>query len=254
MKIVIIGGTGLIGSKVAARLREQGHQAVPASPDTGVNTLTGEGLSQALVGAAVVIDVSNSPSFEDAAVLNFFETSTANRLAAEAAAGVGHHVALSIVGCDRIPESGYLRAKVAQEKLIRNSGRPYSIVRSTQFFEFLERIANEATDGNTVRIPPVLFQPIAATDVADAVCRTATGAPLNGIVEIAGPHQFRFDEFIRLGLAARHDAREVVADPHARYFGASLREDSLVPGADAKLGKIRFEEWLAQSAAPAVPA
>jgi uncharacterized protein YbjT (DUF2867 family) len=248
MKVVIIGGTGLIGSKVVTRLREQGHQAVPASPDTGVNTLTGEGLAQVLAGAAVVVDVSNSPSFEDAAVLKFFETSTSNLLAAEAAAGVGHHVALSVVGCDRVPESGYFRAKVAQEKLIRNSSIPYSIVRATQFFEFVKRIADEATDGNTVRIPPVLFQPMAAADVADAVCRIAVGAPLNGILEVAGPQQFRFDEFIRLGLSARRDPREVVADPQARYFDAALGERMLVPDANARLGEIRFEDWLSQSA------
>ena len=254
MKVVIIGGTGLIGSKLVARLRGDGHQAVPASPDTGVNTLTGEGLAQVLTGAAVVIDVSNSPSFEDAAVLKFFETSTGNLLAAEAAAGVGHHVALSIVGCDRVPESGYLRAKVAQEKLIRNSRIPYSIVRATQFFDFLKRIADEATDGNRVRIPPVLFQPIAAADVASAVGRVAVGAPLNGILEVAGPQQFRFDEFSRLGLGARHDPREVVADPNARYFGAELGERALVPEANARLGEIRFEDWLAQSAVPPVPA
>jgi uncharacterized protein YbjT (DUF2867 family) len=254
MKVVIIGGTGLIGSKLVARLREQGHQAVPASPDTGVNTLTGEGLAQALAGAAVVVDVSNSPSFEDAAVLKFFQTSTGNLLAAEAAAGVGHHVALSVVGCDRVPKSGYLRAKVAQEKLIRSSPVPHSIVRATQFFEFLKRIADEATEGNTVRIPPVLFQPIAATDVASAVGRVAVGAPLNGVVEVAGPQQFRFDEFIRLGLSARHDPREVVADPHARYFGAELGERMLVPEGDARLGEIRFEDWLKQSAVEAVPA
>ena len=247
MKVVIIGGTGLIGSKVVARLREQGHEAVPASPDTGVNTLTGEGLAEALEGAAVVVDVSNSPSFEDAAVLKFFETSTANLLAAEAAAGVGHHVALSVVGSDRAPDSGYLRAKIAQEKLIRNSSIPYSIVRSTQFFEFLKRIADEATDGNTVRIAPVLFQPIGAEDVAKAVGRVALSAPVNGIVEIAGPQQFRFDEFIRLGLSARQDPRVVIADPHARYFGIELGERTLVPGADARLGEIRFEEWLGKS-------
>jgi uncharacterized protein YbjT (DUF2867 family) len=251
MKIVIIGGTGLIGSKLVPRLRAHGHEAVPASPDTGVNTLTGEGLAQVLTGAAVVVDVSNSPSFEDAAVLRFFETSTGNLLAAEAAAGVGHHVALSIVGCDRVPDSGYLRAKVAQEKLIKSSPIPYSIVRATQFFEFLKRIADEATDGNKVRIPPVLFQPMAARDVADAVCRVAEGAPLNGMIEVGGPQQFRFDEFIRLGLDARHDTREVVADPHARYFGAELSERSLVPDAGARLGEIRFEDWLDQSTVPA---
>ena len=248
MKVVIIGGSGLIGSKLVARLREQGHEAVPASPDTGVNTITGEGLAQVLTGAAVVIDVSNSPSFEDAAVLKFFETSTSNLLAAEAAAGVGHHVALSVVGSDRAPDSGYLRAKIAQEKLIRTSSIPYSIVRATQFFEFLKRIADEATDGNTVRIAPVLFQPIAATDVANAVARVAVGAPLNGILEVAGPQQFRFDEFIRLGLGARQDPRVVIADPHARYFGAEMGERTLVPDADARLGEIRFEEWLGKPA------
>jgi uncharacterized protein YbjT (DUF2867 family) len=219
MKIVIIGGTGLIGSKLVTRLREHGHEAVPASPDTGVNTLTGEGLAKVVTGAAVVVDVSNSPSFEDAPVLKFFEMSTTNLHAAEETAGVGHHVALSVVGSDRMPDSGYLRAKVAQEKLIRNSSIPYSIVRATQFFEFFKRIADEATVGNTVRIPPVLFQPMAADDVADAVCSVAMGSPLNGIVEVGGPQQFRFDEFIRMGLKALDDPGDVVADPHARYFG-----------------------------------
>ena len=254
MKIVIIGGTGLIGSKVVARLREQRHQAVPASPDSGVNTLTGEGVAAALNGAAVVVDVSNSPSFEDAAVLKFFETSTTNLLAAEAAAGVAHHVALSIVGSERAPDSGYLRAKVAQEKLIRDSSIPYSIVRATQFFEFLKRITDDATDGNTVRIAPVLFQPIAAEDVAKAVAGVAVSTPLNGTVEIAGPQQFRFDEFVRLGLSARQDPRVVVADPHARYYGAELGERTLVPGADARLGEISFEDWLAQTGVHAAPA
>ena len=254
MKIVIIGGSGLIGSKVVNNVREQGHQAVPASPDSGVNTLTGEGMAEALNGADVVVDVSNSPSFEDTAVMTFFQTSTTNILAAEAAAGVGHHVALSIVGSDRAPGSGYLRAKVAQEKLIRSSSIPYSIVRATQFFEFLKSIADAATDGNTVHIPPVLFQPIAATDVAMAVSTVAVGAPMNRIGEIAGPEQFRFDEFIRLGLRARQDPRVVIADPHARYFGTELDERTLVPGPDASLGKIRFEEWLAQSAVPAAKA
>ena len=254
MKIVIIGGTGRIGSQVVTHLREQRHQAVPASPDTGVNALTGEGVAAALNGADVVVDVSNSPSFEDAAVLKFFETSTTNLLAAEAAQGVGHHVALSIVGSERAPDSGYLRAKVAQEKLIRNSPIPYSIVRATQFFEFFKSIADAATDGNTVHIAPVLFQPIAAEDVAKAVSRVAVSAPVNGIVEIAGPQQFRFDEFIRLGLRARQDPRVVIADPHARYFGTELAERTLVPGADARLGEIRFENWLAQSAVHASPA
>ena len=254
MKVVIIGGTGLIGSKVVTRLREQGHEAVPASPDSGVNTLTGEGLAEVLKGANVVVDVSNSPSFEDEAVMKFFQTSTGNLLAAEAAAGVGHHVAVSVVGSDRAPDSGYLRAKLAQEKLIAGSRTPYTIVRSTQFFEFLKRIADDATDGNTVRIAPVLFQPIAADDVAKAVAGAAVSAPVNGIVEIAGPQQFRFDEFIRLGLSARHDPREVLADPHARYFGAELGERALVPDAGATLGDIRFEDWLRQSAVEAVPA
>ena len=254
MKIVIIGGTGLIGSKLVACLRKDGHQAVPAALNTGVNTITGEGLAQAVSGAAVVVDVSNSPSFEDSAVLKFFETSTRNQLAAEAAAGVGHHVALSIVGCDRVPDSGYLRAKVAQEKLIRSSSIPYSIVRATQFFEFAKRIADEATDGTTVRVPHVLFQPMAASDVAGAVCKVAEGKPLNGMVEIGGPQQFRFDEFVSLALNAYHDAREVVADPHAHYFGAELDERSLVPGADARLGTIRFEDWINQSKVAAVPA
>lgn len=254
MKIVIIGGTGLIGSKLVTRLREHGHEAVPASPDTGVNTLTGEGLADVLAGADVVVDVSNSPSFEDAAVLKFFETSTANLLAAEAAAGVGHHVALSVVGSDRAPDSGYLRAKIAQEKLIRSSAIPYSIVRATQFFEFLKRIADEATDGNTVRVAPVLFQPMAAEDVAKAVGQVAASAPVNGIVEIAGPQLFRFDEFIRLGLGSRRDPRVVVADPYARYFGTELGERTLVPEANAKLGEIHFEEWLGTSAIQGVHA
>ena len=254
MNIVIIGRTGRIGSQVVTHLREQLHQAVPASPDTGVNTLTGEGVAAALNGADVVVDVSNSPSFEDAAVLKFFETSTTNLLAAEATQGVGHHVALSIVGSERAPDSGYLRAKVAQEKLITNSSIPYSIVRATQFFEFFKSIADAATDGNTVHIAPVLFQPIAAEDVAKAVSRVAVSAPVNGIVEIAGPQQFRFDEFIRLGLRARQDPRVVIADPHARYFGTELAERTLVPGADARLGEIRFENWLAQSAVHASPA
>ena len=254
MKIVIIGGSGRIGSKVVTCLREHGHQAVPASPDSGVNTLTGEGVAEALNGADVVVDVSNSPSFEDAAVLKFFKTSTSNLLAAEAAAGVGHHVALSIVGSERLPDSGYFRAKVAQENLITNSSIPYSIVRATQFFEFFKSIADGATDGKTVHIAPVLFQPIAAADVAMAVCTVTEGPPLNRIVEVAGPQQFRFDQFIRLGLSALKDPRNVMADPHARYFGAQLGERSLVPGADARLGEIRFEDWLAQSAVQAVQA
>jgi uncharacterized protein YbjT (DUF2867 family) len=251
MKIVIIGGTGLIGSKVVSKLREHGHEAIPAAPDTGVNTLTGEGLAAALEGGDVVVDVSNSPSFEDAAVLKFFQTSTGNLLAAAAAAGVRHYVALSVVGTDRLSESGYFRAKIAQEELIKRSSIPYTIVHATQFFEFLKRIADDATDGDTVRLASVLIQPMAAEDVASAVARTAVASPANGTVEVAGPEQFRLDEFVQRGLAARHDPRKVVADPQVRYFGVKLGERTLVPDADAKLGEIRFEEWLSQSAVPA---
>ena len=250
MKIVIIGGTGLIGSKLVSRLREHGHQSVPASPDTGVNTLTGQGLAEALAGAEVVVDVSNSPSFEDAAVLKFFETSTGNILAAEAVAGVGHHVALSVVGTERLTESGYFRAKIAQETLIRNSKIPYSIVHATQFFEFVKSIADGATKDGTVRLAPALIQPMAADDVAKAVARVAEGAPLNGIMEVAGPKQFRLDELIRIGLKARNDAREVVADPEARYFGAKLAERTLLPGSDAGIGETRFEDWLDRALVP----
>ncbi len=248
MKLVIIGGTGLIGSKLVAKLRERGHDAVAAAPDTGVNTLTGEGLSEALQGASVVVDVSNSPSFEEAAVMKFFTTSTGNLLKYAAAAGVRHYVALSVVGTDRIPDSPYLRAKNAQEALIKSGGIPYSIVHATQFFEFVKRIADEATDGTTVRLPPILIQPMAADDVAKAVGTVAVGDPLNGTVEVAGPEQFRFDDLIRQGLRARNDSREVVVDSHARYFGAELTERSLVPIGDARLGEIRFEQWLGQPA------
>src|SRR5580765_5515186 len=246
MKIVVIGGTGLIGSKLVNKLREHGHEAVAAAPNTGVNTLTGEGLAEVLKNASVVIDVSNSPSFEDKAVMEFFRASTGNVLAEEAKAGVRHHVALSVVGTDRLQESGYMRAKLAQETLIKDAGIPYSIVHATQFFEFITRIADEVTDGTTVRLPPVLIQPIAADDVARAVGTIAVGAPLNGTVEVAGPQHFRFDELIRQSLRAHNDCREVVADPHARYFGAELGERSLIPGDDARLGQIRFEEWLHQ--------
>jgi uncharacterized protein YbjT (DUF2867 family) len=246
MKLVIIGGTGLIGSKLVTRLREHGHEAVPASPDTGVNTLTGEGLAEVLQGASVVVDVSNSPSFEDAAVMKFFTTSTRNLLEAAGAAGVTHYVALSVVGTERLSDSGYFCAKAAQEQLIRGSSVPYSIVHATQFFEFVKRIADDATVGATVRLPPVLIQPMAADDVAKAVGRIAVGAPLNGTVEVAGPQQFRFDELIRQGLGARNDPREVVVDPHARYFGAEVAERSLIPADDARLGEIRFQEWLGQ--------
>jgi uncharacterized protein YbjT (DUF2867 family) len=220
---------------------------VAASPASGVNTLTGEGLAEVLEGASVVVDVSNSPSFADEPVMEFFTTSTRKLLAYEAAAGVRHHVALSVVGSDGLPDSGYLRAKVAQEKLIQESSIPYSIVRATQFFEFVNRIADSATEGNTVRLPPVRFQPMAADEVAEAVAGVAMGAPLNAIVDIAGPEQFRFDDLIRLALNARNDPRGVIADPHARYFGAELSDRSLVPGDDAQLGKIRFADWLKAS-------
>jgi len=244
MKLVVIGGSGLIGSKLVKDLSEHGQNAVPASPETGVNTLTGEGLAEALQGASVVVDVSNSPSFEETAVMEFFTTSTRNLLKYAAAAGVKHYVALSVVGTERIPDSPYLRAKNAQETLIKSAGIPYSIVHATQFFEFINRIADEATDGTTVRLPPVLIQPMAADDVARAVGKVAVGAPLNGTIEVAGPQQFRFDELIRQGLVARKDPRKVVADPHARYFGAELSERSLVPAGDARLGEIRLQEWL----------
>ncbi|GAA1822406.1 SDR family oxidoreductase [Actinomadura chokoriensis] len=243
MKIVVIGGTGLIGSKLVANLGEQGHEAVAASPNTGVNTLTGEGLADVLTGASVVIDVANSPSFEDAAVLEFFETSTGNLLAAEEKAGVGHHVGLSIVGTDRPPVRGYFRAKNVQENLIAASPVPYSIVHATQFFEFTRGIADDATDGSTVRMAPVLYQPMAGDDVAAQVGKVAAAAPLNGRVEIAGPERFRMDEFFRDALAFWNDPREVVTDPHAHYFGAEVEERSLVPLGDAVLGSIRYSEW-----------
>lgn len=247
MKIVVIGGTGLIGSKLVTKLKAGGHEAVAAAPNSGVNTLTGEGLADVLKGAQVVVDVSNSPSFEDAAVMNFFQTSTRNLLSYEAAASVSHHVALSIVGSERLPESGYMRAKVAQEKLIKEGSIPYSIIHSTQFFEFVKRIADEATTGNSVRLPPVLFQPIASDDVVSALFEVATSSPLNGAIEIAGPEAFRFDELIRQRLRALNDSREVVADPNARYFGTELSERSIVPGDSAQLGETRFEDWLSRS-------
>jgi uncharacterized protein YbjT (DUF2867 family) len=252
MKIVVIGGTGLVGSQVVARLGEHGHEAIPASPNTGVNTLTGEGLSEVLEGAEVVVDVSNSPSFEDQAVLDFFERSTGNLLAAEAAAGVKHHVALSVVGTERMAEKGYFKAKAVQETIIRGSTIPYSIVHATQFYEFLKAIAELATDGDTVRLPPVRFQPLASADVAKAVARTAVGAPLNGIVEVAGPQQFRMDELIGQALAARNDPRTVVSDPNARYFGDFVVDDTtLVPGEGAILGEVRFQDWLERQLAAA---
>ena len=249
MKIIVIGGTGLIGSNVVLNLRRDGHEAVAASPDTGVNTLTGDGLAEVLKGAAVLVDVTNSPSFEDGAVMEFFETSTRNILAAAASAEVGHVVALSVVGCDRLPDSGYLRAKTMQEKLISSSALPYSIVHATQFFEFITRIADDATEGSTVRLPSVLFQPIAATDVAAAVSRVALGSPVNGITEVAGPELFRFDEIVRRALSALGDPRVVVNDPHARYYGTELTERSLTPSDGAILGTIHYEDWLAHSKA-----
>ena len=249
MKIVVIGGTGLIGSKLVNKLREQGHEAVAAAPNTGVNTITGEGLAEALKSAAVVADVSNAPDWEDTAVMKFFETSTRNLLAAEAPAGVRHHVALSVVGTERMLESGYFRAKMAQENLIKSSSIPYSIVHATQFYEFVKGIADFSTEGNKVRVPPVLIQPMAAEDVASGVARVAVGPPVNGMVEIGGPEEFRLDELIRRYLVARRDPREVVADPHAHYYGIEVTERTLVPEDDARLGNIRFEDWLAQSAA-----
>jgi len=252
MKIVVIGGSGLIGSKLVTKLREHGHEAVAASPNFGVNTLTGEGLAEALKGSSVAVDVSNSPSWEDTAVMKFFETSTRNLLAYEAAAGVGHHVALSVVGTEGLLASGFFRAKMAQENLIKGSSIPYSIVRATQFFEFVKNIADFSTDGNKVRLPPALIQPMAADDVASAVGRVAMGSPVNGTVEVGGPEQFRLDELIRRGLAARNDPREVISDPHARYFGVEVSERTLVPADDARLGETRFENWLSRPA-PQIP-
>lgn len=246
MKIVVIGGTGLVGKKLMSKLTEQGHEAVAASPNTGVNTLTGQGLAEVLKGAQVVVDVSNSPSWEEQAVMNFFTTSTNNLLKYGAAAGVGHLVALSVVGTDRLTESPYFRAKIAQEKLIKESGLPYSIVHATQFFEFVKGIADFSTQGNQVHLAPVLIQPMASDDVAKAVGRVAAGTPVNGIVEVGGPEKFRLDELIRLGLSALGDAREVVSDPNALYYGVRVSERTLVPEDEAKLGEIRFKDWLAQ--------
>ena len=248
MKIIVIGGHGRIGSKIVQTLGEHGHDAVAADLSTGVNTLTGEGLAEAFDGADVVIDVSNSPSFEDDAVMDFFQTSTRNLLTAEHAARVGHHVALSVVGSDRLPDSGYLRAKVAQEELIEASSIPYTIVRSTQFYEFVESITAAATDGDTIRVPSASIQPVAAEDAARAVGRIAVGRPAGGIVEVAGPKPYRFDELIRYGLSAHDDPRHVVADPDAQYFGTTLTNGSLLPGENAQLGETRFEDWLAATA------
>ena len=249
MKIVVIGGSGLIGSKLVTKLRENGHEAVAASPNTGVNTITGEGLAEALKGASVVVDVSNSPSWEDAAVMKFFETSTRNLLTNEIAAGVGHHVALSVVGTDRMLSSGYFRAKMAQEKLIEDSPIPYSIVHATQFFEFIKGIADISTVDNKVRLPHVLFQPMAADDVASAVGRVAMGAPVNGTVEVGGPEKFQLDELIQQALAAWKDPREVVADPHATYYGVEVSERTLIPDDGAQLSETRFVDWLKQPGA-----
>jgi uncharacterized protein YbjT (DUF2867 family) len=251
MKIVVIGGTGLIGSKTVAILRQGGHEVVAASPNTGVNTITGAGLKEAMAGTQVVIDLANSPSFEDKAVLEFFQTSGRNLHAAEAAAGVRHHVALSIVGTDRTPDNGYFRAKVAQEKLIETSGIPYTIIRSTQFLDFLGRIADSGADGNVVRIAPGLFQPIAADDVAAIVADVALATPRGGIVEIAGPERAPFNEFVARYLKAVGDSRPVVSDPEARYFGGRVEERSLVPLGEARLGRIGFDEWLRRSQAKA---
>ncbi|MBB5082004.1 SDR family oxidoreductase [Nonomuraea endophytica] len=245
MKVVVIGGTGLIGSKVVTKLGEHGHEAVAASPNTGVNTLTGEGLAEVLAGAQVVVDVSNSPSFEPAKVMEFFETSTGNLLAAEAAAGVGHHVALSVVGTERMPDNGYFAAKIAQEQLIEKSGIPFSLVHATQFFEFVRNIADTATEDGKVRIAPVQFQPIAAEEVAQAVGRAAVGAPLNGRTEVAGPTRYQMDEFFRKALDAWDDPREVVTDPRAQYFGSVPGERTLVPDEGATLGTITYRDWLA---------
>lgn len=246
MKVTVIGGTGLIGSKLVARLREHGHEAVPAAPDTGVNTLTGEGVAAAVAGADVLVDVSNSPSFEEGAVRNFFETGTRNLLAAARAAGVGHYVILSVVGTDRLQESGYFRGKIRQEQLLQESGMPYTIVHSTQFFEFIKSIVDMSTSGTAIRLAPVLFQPIAAEDVAKAVGKAAVSPPVNGIVEIAGPELFRLDQLVRETLAARNDARPVITDPTARYSDALLNERTLVPSEGAKLGELRLRDWQAQ--------
>jgi len=264
MKIVVIGGSGLIGSKLVNKLREQGHEAISASPNSGVNTLTGEGLAEVLKNASVIVDVSNSPSFEEKAATNFFTTATHNLLQYEQAAGVRHHVALSVVGTDRLAQRrssdaeqtirGYFRAKLAQEKLITESSIPYSIVHATQFFEFFKSIADASSDSKTVRLAPVLIQPMAAEDVAAAVGQVAVGDPVNGIVEVGGPQEFRLDEFVRQGLNHYNDPRTVVADAGAGYFGVEVDEHTLVPGKDARLGETHFETWLSQSTASAASA
>jgi uncharacterized protein YbjT (DUF2867 family) len=248
MKIVVIGGSGLIGSKLVKKPREDGHDPLAASPDSGVDSLTGEGLAEALEGAQVVVDVSNAPAWEDAAVLDFFRTSSRNVLAAEAAAGVGHHVAVSVVGADRLPDSGYLRAKVAQEELVKAGTVPYTILRATQFFEFIGRIADSSATGDTVRLSPALLQPVSADDVAAALADIAENAPVNGTVELAGPEPLRLDELARPVLNANNDARQVTADVHARYFGTELDDQSLTPGDNPRIAPTRFEDWLSQSA------
>jgi len=250
LNIVVIGGSGLIGTKLVSNLRQHGHEVVAASPSSGVNTLTGEGLAEALKGAQVVVDVANSPSFEDKAVLEFFETAGRNLLAAEAAAGVGHHVALSVVGTERLLASGYFRAKMAQENLIKASKIPYTIIRATQFFEFVGSIAQSATDGQTVRLSPALVQPIVSDDVAAAVADIAVGEPFNGMVELAGPEAIRLDELVRRFLSANRDARKVTTDFHALYFGIELNDQSLTPGDNPRIGPTRFEEWLNRSIHP----
>jgi uncharacterized protein YbjT (DUF2867 family) len=247
MKIVVIGGSGLIGTKLVNKLRPLGHEVVAASPSSGVNTITGEGLAEALAGAQVVVDVANSPSWEDKAVLDFFETSGRNLLAAEAAAGVGHHIALSVVGTERLLASGYFRAKMAQETLIKASPVPYTIVRATQFFEFVGGIAQSATDGQTVRLSPALVQPIVSDDVAAALVQVVVGTPLNGTVELAGPERLRLDELVRQFLSAHRDARKVTTDVHALYFGIELNDQSLTPGNNPRIGPTRFEDWLSRS-------
>ena len=247
MKIVVIGGSGLIGTKLVNNLRQHGHEVVAASPSSGVNTITGEGLANALAGAQVVVDVANSPSFEDKAVLEFFETAGRNLLAAEAADGVGHHVALSVVGTDRLLASGYFRAKMAQENLIKASTIPYTILRATQFFEFVSAIAQSATDGQTVRLSPALVQPIVSDDVAAALADVAVGEPVNGTVELAGPEPIRLDELVRRFLSATRDARKVTTDVHARYFGIEVNDQSLTPGDNPRIGPTRFEDWLSHS-------
>ncbi len=247
MKIVIIGGSGLIGTKLVNKLRQLGHEVVAASPTSGVNTITGEGLAEALAGAQVVVDVANSPSWEDKAVLEFFETSGRNLIAAEAAAGVGHHIALSVVGTERLLASGYFRAKMAQETLIKASPVPYTIVRATQFFEFVNGIAQSATDGQTVRLSPALVQPIVSDDVAAALVQVVVGTPLNGTAELAGPERLRLDELVRQFLGAHRDARKVTTDVHALYFGIELNDQSLTPGNNPRIGPTRFEDWLSRS-------